>query len=267
MVSRRFINLVKDSSNSLPDNKKFANDIKRCIETIESKKGYKGSNYYKPSSLNCMRQMYFIRTEAEQDISNPDYQMVGMADTGTHRHEFIQDVLCQMKILGFDWEYVKVCDYLYFKKQEGKCTNLRITGTKGYETHLVDDDLKLSFMCDGIIKKVSTNEYFLFEFKNVTNFKFNKILQNKKALEQHMQQVTCYCNSLDLDKVFLTYEDRNLCDIEVPEIVEIDVNAKQKIEQYLRDCEEFVTKKEVPPKTSEKNNCNYCQYKEMCRKV
>ncbi len=266
-MSRRLINLIVNASQdeSIPANKKFLSDLMACIELKDKKSRRRGSNYYKPSSLHCMRNMYFTRTKAPQDSTPTDYNSVGMADTGTRRHEAIQEALLEMKDLGFDWEYVDVADYVQHKQQFGKCKTLVIKGTQGAETHLIDTALNISFRCDGIIRRISTNEYFLFEFKNVVSFKFNQV--DEHALKQHHLQVICYCTALDLDKAFVTYENRDCCLLEVPEVFEVSQEMKDKLVAYIMECEGYVERMIAPPKTSDAKNCRWCPYKSICRRV
>lgn len=264
-MSRRLINLINNSAPQLPANKKFLADIMSCIERVDKQHTRQGSTYYKPSSLHCMRNMYFTRTGAPIDPQVTEYNVVGMADTGTDRHERIQAALLQLKDLGYDWEYVDVAEYVKNKQKFGKCRNLIIKGTHGAETHLIDTVLNLSFRCDGIIRRISTNEYYLFEFKNVVSFKYNMI--EDKCLEQHHNQVICYCTVLDLDKAFVMYENRDICTLEVPELFEVTQDMKNWLVGYINECEGYVERMIAPPKTEDTRNCKWCKYKSICRKV
>ena len=264
-MSRRLINLINNSAPQLPANKKFLTDIMSCIERVDKQHTRQGSTYYKPSSLHCMRNMYFTRTGAPIDPQVTEYNAVGMADTGTDRHERIQEALLQLKDLGYDWEYVDVAEYVKKKQKFGKCRNLIIKGTHGAETHLIDTVLNLSFRCDGIIKRISTNEYYLFEFKNVVSFKYNQL--DNHCLEQHHNQVICYCTALDLDKAFVTYENRDICTLEVPEVFEVTQDMKNWLVNYISECEGYVERMIAPPRTEDTKNCKYCPYKVICRKV
>lgn len=264
-MSRRLLNLINNNQPQLPANKKFLADVMSCIERMEQEGRRKGSNYYKPSSLHCMRNMYFTRTKAPQDPETVEYNSTGMADTGTARHEAIQNVLLQMKDMGYDWEYVDVEKYIKKKQSFGKCRNIIVKEKEGAETHLIDTVLNLSFRCDGIIRRISTNEYYLFEFKNVVSFKFNTI--EDSCLEQHHNQVICYCTALDLDKAFVTYENRDLCTLEVPEIFEVTQDMKDWLVGYISECEGYVERLIAPSKTTDTKNCRWCKYKSICRKV
>lgn len=96
-LSRRLLNLINNNQPQLPANKKFLADVMSCIERMEQEGRRTGSNYYKPSSLHCMRNMYFTRTKAPQDPETVEYNSTGMADTGTARHEALQTALLNMQ--------------------------------------------------------------------------------------------------------------------------------------------------------------------------
>jgi hypothetical protein len=264
-MSRRLLNLINNNQPQLPANKKFAVDLMRTLELDSKSNTRKPSKYYKPSSLKCMRNMYFTRTSAPVDVAPEEYTMIGMADTGTHRHEAIQTALINMPNYGFDWKYLDVAKYVEDKQKFGKCRNLVVKGTQGAETHLIDTVLNLSFRCDGIIRRISTNEDFLFEFKNVTSFKYNTI--DNSALEQHYNQVICYCTALDLDKAFITYENRDTCNIDVPEIFEVTPDMKNWLVGFISECEGYVSRMIAPPKCEDTKVCRYCPYKTICKKV
>lgn len=264
-MSRRLLNLINSSKQDLPANKKFLKDLMSCIERCEQAERRKGSTYYKPSSLHCVRNMYFTRTDAPQDEGYTEYNSTGMSDTGTRRHEAIQEVLLKMQTFGYDWKYLDVAEYVKEKQKFGKCLTLQIKGKQGAETHLIDTALNLSFRCDGIIRRISTNENFLFEFKNVVSFKYNQLEDH--CLEQHHNQVICYCTALDLDKAFVTYENRDTCLLEVPEVFEVTPEMKKRLVNYISECDGYVERMIAPPMTTDTKNCRYCQYKTICRKI
>ena len=187
-----------------------------------------------------------------------------MADTGTRRHEAIQEVLESMKELGYDWEYYPVDKYVKQKQSEGKCLSLQIKGQVGAETHLFDTTLLTSFRCDGIIRRLSTNEYYLFEFKNQVSFKAR---DKKDVDEAHHNQVICYCTSLDLDNAFVLYENRDTCELECPVVFEVTEEMKQGLVSRIMECEGYVERMIAPPKPDDLSVCKWCKYKGICRKV
>lgn len=256
---------MDNTTQKLPPNKQFCVDVMSAIERKNVLEHRKGSPWYKPSSLHCMRDMYFTRIGAEEDVSTTEYKSIGMADTGTRRHEAIQDILLDMTRLGYDWEYVDVADYVEMKQAQGKCTTLIVKERVGAETKLFDTALKISFRCDGIIKQISTGEYFLFEFKNVASFKFNTL--EDKILDQHHNQVVCYCTALDLEKAFVTYEDRNMCELKVPELFIVTPEMKQELTDRIFECEGYVERLIPPPKEESSHNCRWCKYKSLCKKA
>lgn len=264
MATRRLLNLINNSNNNLPEYKKFQLDVMSAIERYDILHKRKGSRYYKPSSLHCMRNMYFTRMGAEQDTTPTEYNSIGMADTGTRRHEAIQEVLLSMKDMGYDWEYYPVSKYVEQKQKFGKCLSIEIKGTVGAETHLIDKTLNTSFRCDGIMRKISTNEYYLLEFKNVISFKFAQV--DNEPLAEHIKQVTCYCTSLDLDKAFVLYENRDNCELECP-IIEITQDMKNNLVSYINECEGYVERLIAPPKDLNTKHCRWCKYKTICKKV
>ena len=264
MATRRLLNIINNATSNLPANKKFLNDLMRGVERYNMKTSRKGSRYYKPSGLKCMRQMYFVRMGAEQDTTPEEYNSINMADTGTRRHEGIQEVLLAMQELGYDWKYLDVAEYVKEKQKFGKCLSLEIKGTQGAETHLIDKALNTSFRCDGIIRRISTNEDYLLEFKNVISFKFTQV--DNEPLAEHIKQVTCYCTSLDLDKAFVLYENRDNCELECP-IIERTQDMKNNLVSYIQECEGSVERMIAPPKCDDKKNCRWCSYKTICNKV
>ena len=263
-MSRRLLNLINNNQPELPANRKFLADVMSCLERKDKAERRTGSNWYKPSGLHCMRNMYFVRTKAPQDTQVTEYNSIGMAATGTARHEALQDALLNLKKLGYDWEYVDVAEYVKKKQEFGKCRTIQIKEKCGAETHLIDTALNISFRVDGIIRRISTNEYFLWEFKNVISFKFPT---DEHILEQHHNQVICYCTALDLDKAFVMYENRDNCTLEVPEIFEVTQDMKDWLVGYLSECEGYVERMIAPPKTDDTKNCRWCKYKSICRKV
>lgn len=266
MASRRLLKVIDNSLRGLSMNERFAADVKSAVVSQKTATARKPSAYYKPSSLTCIRNMYFTRTETEPDVEPEEYNSLGMADTGTRRHEAIQEALLFMKDHGFAWEYVDVADYIAKKQAEGKCMNLEVKGVAGAETHLIDNFLKLSFRCDGIMRYIPTDEYFLFEFKNTASFSYRNA--EFHILPKHNNQVVCYCMELDLDKAFVLYENRDTCEINCPETYIVTDEMKEQIRSLLLACESYVENMQVPPKPANADIklCRYCPYKTACRR-
>lgn len=263
-MRKRLIEAVKGANERKSLNKVFLSDVMTAIEKYDNLKAHKPSEWYKPSSLNCLRQMYFMRTKTEQDDTITDYTSIGMADTGSRRHVAIQTVLENMESMGYDWRYVDVSDYIDMKKSQGKCAFLDVVGKNGAETKLFDNAMKVMFLCDGIMQRISTGEYYLFEFKNQISFKAN----GKEGVDkEHYNQVSAYCAELDLNKALVLYENRDNCNLECPEVFEVTQEMKDSFYDRLLDCEGYVERLIVPPKCENTKICRWCKYKTACREA
>lgn len=264
MTRRKILDLINYAYNGIAANRKFVHDVQSAIERIDQAERREASEWYKPSSLVCLRQMYFTRKKAEADITPSEYTAIGMADTGTRRHEAIQEVLIKMTKYGYSWKYLDVDEYVARKQSEGKCLSIQIKGRCGAETHLFDTNLKTSFRCDGIVENTQTNDFFLFEFKNQISF---KTFDKNRVDAEHLNQVTCYCLSLDLDKALVLYENRDNCTLDCPEVLEVTEEMKKKIKDKIITCEKYVELGVIPPRHDTEKPCRWCKYKTMCRRA
>lgn len=230
------------------------------------------SRTYKPSSLVCMRQMYFQVTGEKPDESRTDYCSVGMADTGTRRHVAIQEAVSAMAELGYEWKYLDVEEYIREKQAAGKCLDIVVRGKRGVETSLYHKTLNISFMCDGIVRHIPSKQDFLFEFKNQISFKYAKDETDPNAPckrhidRQHEDQVCTYCMALDLDKALVLYENRDNCNLECPEVFEVTDAMKQARVDKILECDEYVARAVAPPMHDNTKPCKWCQYKTACKR-
>jgi hypothetical protein len=208
--------------------------------------------------------MYFMLTATETDNLRSTYNGIGMADTGTRRHEAIQEVLLDMEKMGYDWRYVDVETYIKHMQSMGKCMNIVVKGKKGAETRLYDKALNISFMCDGVIQRISTGHYYLFEFKNQVSFKYSG---KNDVDEEHKIQVGCYCMELELDEAFVVYENRDTCDLECPVLFTVTEEMKQAALHKVYECDSYVSRLIPPPKHPDVKPCRWCQYQNACQKA
>lgn len=266
MATRRKLNLlINQAVQGQPINKAFLTDLMQAIEMEELANRKPPSKSYKPSSFVCMRQMYYGRIGEPPEKTRGEYNGIGMANTGSLRHDSIQKVLLQMENLGYDWRYIDVAQYVSEKQANGKLMDLDVVGTRGAETKLYDHVLHMSFMCDGIIQQISTGKYFLFEFKNQVSFKYN----GKESVDkEHVAQVSAYCTCLDLEDVFVVYEHRDLCFLECPELFVVTKEMKQELViDRILECEGYVERLVHPPRSVNPKICRWCKYKTACDKV
>ena len=253
----RVMKLVDVELNNNEPEKAFLLDLKRSIELINQKESRTGSNSYKPSGMSCMRQMYYVRTEAETDADNMGYALVGICNNGTDTHVRIQTYISKMKEVGMDCEYVDVAQYV----RSRELNDLEIVSQNGMETKLYHKDLKLSFLCDGIIKYRGIN--YILELKTEGNGKF----YGREGVDpSHYNQATCYSLALGLDNVIFVYINRDNYEMK-SYMFNVTGEMKQSIVGLITNCEDYVEKKQVPPVDNVPSKaCNYCHYKTQCRK-
>lgn len=269
---RKLGKLVTASVKKQPLNKAFLTDVMSVIETLDRKSSRMPSKTYKPSSMVCMRQMYYQVTGEKPDESRTDYASVGMADTGTRRHVAIQEAVSAMAELGYEWKYLDVEEYLRDKWAHGKCLDVQVRGKKGVETALYHKTLNISFMCDGIVRHVPSDSDFLFEFKNQISFKYGHDDKDPGAVakshvdSQHEDQVCTYCMALDLNRALVLYENRDNCSLECPEVFEVTDEMKQAIVDKILECDSYVERLVPPPMHHDKKPCRWCNYQTPCKK-
>ena len=269
---RKLGKLVTASVKKQPLNKAFLTDVMSAIEVLDRKGRRMPSRTYKPSSMVCMRQMYYMVTGEKPDESRTDYASVGMADTGTRRHVAIQEAISAMAELGYDWKYLDVEEYLREKWAHGKCLDVQVVGKRGVETQLRHKTLNISFMCDGIVRHISSGEDFLFEFKNQISFKYGHDDKQPGAVakshvdDAHEDQVCTYCMALDLNRALVLYENRDNCNLECPEVFEVTDEMKQARVDKILECDSYVERQIPPPMHHDKKPCRWCQYQTACKK-
>ena len=217
----------------------------------------KPSRTYKPSSMNCIRQMYYQIVGADLDKQlqkNSDFY--GICDSGTDRHLRIQEAVSCMHKYNIDCEYVDVAQYI-----EEKGIDLEVTSKKQFETKLFDKDRNIVFLCDGIIKY--KGEYYILEIKTESSFKWNS---RTSADASHKFQAITYSLELGIDKVIFIYENRDLCS-KKSYLISITQEDRDMVVERINKCNSYVELKTAPPKDESvpKKICQYCDYKTVCK--
>lgn len=255
---KNLIAIVNETKKQSPIAESFLMDLIQSIERTANKNEKKPSPHYKPSSLNCIRNMYYQIVGQDMDESIKEAVLVGIGESGTDRHERIQKAIMQMKSNGFDCEYLDVGEYV----EENEIPGLIVKGKSGVETRLFNEPWNLSFLCDGIIKY--KGQYYIFEFKTEVSKKF---LMRKDVDEDHKKQATAYALSLGIDKVLFVYECRDNCD-KKSYMLDVTDDMKKNLIQLIQDCDDYVDANVVPPKPKDikTKTCQYCKYRLACRK-
>ena len=253
MKKQTLIQLIQQSVKMLPDDQAFLADLKATVAKLNPPRPR--SQHYKPSSLHCLRQMYFDKIQAPMDSSYTEYSSVRISETGTNSHERIQYYVTQMKSCGHPCDFVDVSAYIEKKKLD----YLQVIGKKQYETKLFDTRYGISFLCDGII--YYNDKYYILEIKTETD---DKGIYRESADPYHEKQSVCYSLSLGINDVMWIYEERNFC---VPKTFITHITDEQKAQLLIMfdTVEQAVKDLKAPPRTDSKKTCNYCVYKTVCK--
>ena len=258
--SQALLNVLKlATTEELPIEQQFLQDLKASIEMENEKNSRKPSLTYKPSSMNCIRNMYFQVTGAEPKSERTTSEFVGICENGTDRHERLQEAVMCMKNNNIDCEYVNVADYV----REHKLDYLEIVSQQGNETKLFHKDLNISFLCDGIIKY--KGHYYILEIKTEISGKF---WDRTNVNPDHIQQGTAYSEALKLSKVIFLYECRDNCSKKTFMLTVTDDMRKEMVDR-IQECDGYVQRGICPPKPENvsKKACAYCIYSELCKTI
>ncbi len=236
----------------------FLRDLKRSIELTADKSGRKPSQTYKPSSMNCIRNMYYQVTGIDQDEGESSYISVGICNAGSDIHERIQTAVTDMKNNGIDCEYIDVAEYV---KSRG-LDYLDIVAKQGMETKLYHKELNMSFLTDGIIRY--KGKYYILELKTETGRKF---YQRTGVDEKHYNQGTAYSLAFGLDEVIFVYISRDILDMKSYMFTVTD-DMRQSLKYKIKECDEYVREKITPPKPDTHGGklCDYCAYQKTCER-
>ena len=260
---KNIFNLIDSAKEELPVEQAFLNDLRRSIEISDEKDAREGSRAYKPSGMNCIRQSYYVITGAGKDETNSNSNLVGICQSGSDRHERIQDAVLHMKDNGMDCEYINVADFV----KQRKLDYLEIVKepdftAREYETKLFHKTLNMSFLCDGIIKY--KNHYYILEIKTESS---SKNFQRKGVDPSHYHQATAYSIAFNINEVIFLYENRDTLDKKAFLFTVTD-EMKQDLVGYIETCDSYIKKLKVPPKPADvaRKTCTYCDYVNQCRK-
>lgn len=254
--------LIQAAQETVPIEQSFLTDLKRSIEISDKKNSRAPSQTYKPSSMNCIRNMYYQVTGAPQDDGESTYTLVGICNSGTDIHARTQQAVLDMAENGMDCEYINVADYVRSRGLDYLEIRQEPNPEQGdYETKLYHKDLNMSFLCDGIIKY--QNHYYILELKTENSYKF---MSRQGVDPKHYNQGTAYSIAFGIDEVIFVYINRDVLDMKSFMFKPTDTQ-KQELVGRITECDDYVKQGITPPKPDDvlKKVCEYCSYKELCR--
>lgn len=237
----------------------FLKDLKWSIEETEKKNTYTPTKTYKPSSMNCIRNMYYQMIGAEAEPSTSDYCLINICNSGTDIHVRIQQEIIDMLTNGIDCRYVDVEEYIKEKRLDD---NLKVIGKNGEaETKLHSTKYSMNFACDGIIYYKGTP--FILEIKTET---MRKWVSRFGVDPSHYNQATCYSLNLNIDNVLFLYINRDTLEMKAF-VFEVTPIMKDYIVNLIHTCNYYVENNILPPKplNIDTKNCRYCKYKNLCK--
>lgn len=250
--------LLESASTEVKVEDAFLRDLKRSMELYDAKNRRQPSLTYKPSSMQCIRNMYYQRIGAAQDAETSSSVLIGICESGTDRHIRVQDAISHMKDNGIDCEYVDVAKFV----RQRNLQNIAVMEHSGNEVKLYNTDYDISFMCDGIIKY--QGRYYIIEIKTESAYKW---AVRKGVDPKHYEQAVAYSMSLGLSEVLFIYVNRDNSDMK-SYLFPVPDNMRYDLMQKITTCEEFVKEQKVPDKPEDilRTVCEYCDYKKQCRK-
>jgi len=255
---KNVMRLLDDANNDAPIEKSFLADLKRSIELTAEKETRKPSLTYKPSSMNCARQMVYQVLGKDATSTKANYCSVGIVNSGSDIHERIQNYISKMKENGIDCEYVDVAEFI--KSRDIK--DIEVKGKSGVETKLYNAKLNMSFMCDGIIRY--RGRYYILEIKTETS---NKFWQRDRVDPSHHNQAIAYALALGLDDVMFVYISRDTLDLK-SYLFNVTKEMKAQLVGLIDYCDGYAKNLSIPPKplNVDKKTCTYCGYGELCKR-
>lgn len=252
--------LIAAATKSLPVEEAFVADLEAAIEKYDLSNAREPSQCYKPSSMHCIRNMYFQIIGQEQDHERSTACLIGIGESGTDRHERIQRAVDNMKKSGIDCEYIDVAQYI----ADNHLDHLEVVKRSGMEVKLRHKTLNISFLCDGIIKY--KGEYFILEIKTESIYKWQV---RTDVAEEHVIQGTTYSACFGINNVLFLYENRDNCSKKAYVLHVTDDMKQDKVVSRIEECDGYVGRLIVPPKPTDvsKKTCGYCKYKTACSKA
>lgn len=250
--------LEQEVVSDVPVEKQFLNELKQSIELTNSAESRQPSQTYKPSSMNCIRNMYYQVTGVPQDEGVTPYTLVGICNSGSDIHERTQKYVDAMKEHGFDCEYIDVGEYVKSRNLD----RIDVVDKQGMETKLYHKSYNMSFLCDGIIRY--KGRYYILELKTESSYKWQK---REGVDPKHFAQGTAYSIAFGLNQVIFVYINRDVLDMK-SYMFEPTEDMKRELLNKILTCDSYVQKGEVPPKPAKiaKATCTYCSYREHCKK-
>lgn len=248
--------LVKFNSASSAD---FLAYYHECLDSkLQKEYSKKSHQTFAPSSMRCDRISWFRLRGVDPDtVKVPDRTLQFSADIGTACHRLIQTLL--QSNMKEDWldvsQYLKS---LTTSRYNYHCEN----DSDSLETLVVVDNPPIRFACDGLIRW--NGSLYLLEIKSSEFSAWDKLTKPKP---HHIDQVNCYAELLELDKVLFLYIDRQYGSVKCFEhtVSDSDKQVVQSKFSRVMKCVETNLAPEGLPLNDSWCAPSYCPYYQKCK--
>lgn len=229
-----------------------------AVKLSQNDSEYK-SGVYRPSSLGgCLRNQYY-QVEGQPQDSNFEVSadLVGILQSGTDRHERIQNTVKEMQSVNMPVEWIDPKDWVDRKKPYGT----KFYRYEGNEARFINTTLNLFFKCDGIIR--FKNKVYILEIKTEASFKHRGRVS---PVPKHIVQASAYGLALGIDNIMFLYENRDVLG-KRPFAHAVTEKTKSDIIEEIETVETYRKLKKIPPMTTDEKNCTYCDFKNICKQT
>lgn len=231
----------------------FVDDLLYSISQ-DNKNERPRSKSFKPSGISgCERALYYEITGAQHDSKVESVELVGICESGTDRHEILQNYIQNMHQNSIECDWLDVSKYLHAKG----IVDPQVVTRVGNETKLWSKKYNMRFMCDGVIRY--KGKIYILEIKTESTHKYNKHIE---PWASHIQQATCYAMTLDIRDVIFLYENRDNCSKKAY-LVHVTDKMIERVESIINRVTKCVEEGVLP--APDPNKCNYCNYKNQCK--
>lgn len=231
----------------------------------KNSKPYICSRAFKPSSMQCKRNMFYQLNGAlvTEEMARPDdTNGVRIGECGTDAHERIQQYLIDMSSdpdYGKTWEYYDVERFISEFHLEDE---LEVIEKRGLEYKIYNKKYNIRFQTDGLLLNKLTKTFYVFEFKTETDMKWNK---REGVDEKHHRQGICYCLSFHIQTgVIFLYEGRDFLGHKAYYFPVSD-EMKQSLVNLMDEINSAVKSQILPEKCGDRKICQYCEYMKYCQ--
>lgn len=258
-------NLIKEFEHPRAFEMKFMELYNKTLLTCKEEQPYP-TDFTRPSSLGkCARNIFFERTHAPKDpidLNNPwIYNSVGILESGTDRHERIQNVLFKMEEQGFI-KNIDIPTAIKDAQAEGIKSEFVKWNEDKTEARCCNTEYNLYFQADGLVEL--DNKKAVFEIKTVSCKKLASIRKSQKPLPPHILQATAYAMCLGVDYILFFYEDRDFTS-HFPILYKVTDEDKRVVTEKLALVDKCCREGVIPPPN--KLECMFCTYKELCNSI